>query len=193
MRKLGSIKMEQKTDSAQHEASGEEDSLSKLCVAKWKNKAALCDSLSTAVTGCCSTTGEHKENSKATPSPATNQPFVSQRQEVVRNTAENKHNHFPHLYPGRRTAGGAFSRQLEQGELEPRKTSALSALKKQLGQRRTFVLAGKTTRDRLTEEKSSCVQQREDGEGGSDPSVLSSLLMRLISVTGQETGDGGLG
>lgn len=50
MRKLGSIKMEQKTDSAQHEASGEEDSLSKLCVAKWKNKAALCDSLSTAVT-----------------------------------------------------------------------------------------------------------------------------------------------
>ena len=114
---------------------------------------------------------------------------------MVRNTAENKHNHFPHLYPGRRTAGGAFSRQLEQGELELGKTSALSALKKQLGQRRTFVLAGKTTRDRLTEEKSSCVQQREDGEreGGSDPSVLSSLLMRLISVTGQETGDGGLG
>ena len=94
---------------------------------------------------------------------------------MVRNTAENKHNHFPHLYPGRRTAGGAFSRQLEQGELELGKTSALSALKKQLGQRRTFVLAGKTTRDRLTEEKSSCVQQREDGEGrgiGSECIVL---------------------
>ena len=38
----------------------------------------------------------------------------------------------------------------------------MSAPKKQLG---TFVLARKTTRDRLTEEKSSCVQQREDGEG----------------------------
>ena len=123
MRKLGSIKMEQKTDSAQHEASGEEDSLSKLCVAKWKNKAALCDSLSTAVTRLLL----HKENSKATPSPATNQPFVSQRQEVVRNTAENKHNHFPHLYPGRRTAGGAFSRQLEQGELKAQNISIVGS------------------------------------------------------------------
>ena len=34
MRKLVSIKMEQKSDSAQHENSGEEESLSKLCVAK---------------------------------------------------------------------------------------------------------------------------------------------------------------
>ena len=127
------------------------------------------------------------------------QPFVSRRQEVVRNTGENKHNHFPHLFPPTTaTAGGALSRQPEQGELElAQNLRIVGWLKKQLGQRRTFVLAGKTTRDRLTEEKSSCVQQREDGgkesEEGERPSVLSSLLMRLISVTGQETGDGGLG
>ena len=44
--------------------------------------------------------------------------------------------------------------------------SAAKPERKQRRQRRTFVLARKTTRDRLTEEKSSCVQQREGG--GSD-------------------------
>ena len=39
--------------------------------------------------------------------------------------------------------------------------SAAKPERKQRRQRRTFVLARKTTRDRLTEEKSSCVQQRE--------------------------------
>ena len=113
--------------------------------------------------------------------PATNQPFVSQRQEVLRNTHGRKQTlkSFPTFFQ-------------DSWSSKPSKTSGLSAPKKQLGQRRTFVLARKTTRDRLTEEKSSCVQQREDGRG-SDLSVLSSLLMRLISVTGQETGDGGLG
>ena len=108
--------------------------------------------------------------------PATNQPFVSQRQEVLRNTHSRKQTlkSFPTFFQ-------------DSWSSKPSKTSGLSAPKKQLGQRRTFVLARKTTRDRLTEEKSSCVQQR------GDLSVLSSLLMRLISVTGQETGDGGLG
>ena len=41
--------------------------------------------------------------------------------------------------------------------------SAAKPERKQRRQRRTFVLARKTTRDRLTEEKSSCVQQREEG------------------------------
>ena len=45
--------------------------------------------------------------------------------------------------------------------------SAAKPERKQRRQRRTFVLARKTTRDRLTEEKSSCVRQREE-EGGSD-------------------------
>ena len=41
--------------------------------------------------------------------------------------------------------------------------SAAKPERKQRRQRRTFVLARKTTRDRLTEEKSSCVRQREEG------------------------------
>ena len=82
--------------------------------------------------------------------PATNQPFVSQRQEVLRNTHGRKQTlkSFPTFFQ-------------DSWSSKPSKTSGLSAPKKQLGQRRTFVLARKTTRDRLTEEKSSCVQQRE--------------------------------
>ena len=94
--------------------------------------------------------------------PATNQPFVSQRQEVLRNTHGRKQTlkSFPTFFQ-------------DSWSSKPSKTSGLSAPKKQLGQRRTFVLARKTTRDRLTEEKSSCVQQREDGGGiGSECIVL---------------------
>ena len=104
---------------------------------------------------------EHKE--KQVHSPATNQPFVSQRQEVFRNTAENKHNYFPGLYiQAAGTAGGAFQ---DNSGAESWEKSAAKPERKQRRQRRTFVLARKTTRDRLTEEKSSCVQQREK-EGG---------------------------
>ena len=60
---------------------------------------------------------EHKE--KQVHSPATNQPFVSQRQEVFRNTAENKHNYFPGLYIQAAGTAGArcVSRQFWSREL----------------------------------------------------------------------------
>ena len=173
--------MDQKTDCGQHETSGDQRlPCQSLRLPNWKNKAALCDigwlKLSTAVTLPPSSSPTKKILKQL---PATNQPFVSQRQEVLRNTHGRKQTlkSFPTFFQDSWSSKPSLSG----------KTSGLSAPKKQLGQRRTFVLARKTTRDRLTEEKSSCVQQR------GDLSVLSSLLMRLISVTGQETGDGGLG
>ena len=82
-----------------------------------KEKATSCDNREAFLPPLQWRPHEHKE--KQVHSPATNQPFVSQRQEVFRNTAENKHNYFPGLYIQAAGTAGArcVSRQFWSGEL----------------------------------------------------------------------------